>query len=181
MDTKMKTLAQIYDPTISDKGTNQSYITDVYETLFAPFRESAKNILEIGAYDGGSLFMWKEYFPNAMIYGIELAKRVEINDPRIKQIIASGYLPDTLKLIPEELDIAIDDGPHTPTSQITFMELYIKLIKPNGLLIIEDISAEHVDTLMRHIPESHQNRYVMHDLRHRRNGRWDNIMLVITK
>jgi hypothetical protein len=177
----MKTLAQIYNPTISDKDTNHSYITDVYEELFAPYRQITATILEIGAYDGGSLFMWKEYFPNAMVYGIELTKRVEINDLRIKQIIASGYLPETLELIPKELDIAIDDGPHTPTSQITFMELYLKLIKPNGLLIIEDISQEHVDTIIKHIPESHQNKYKVYDLRHKRKGRWDNIMLVINK
>jgi predicted O-methyltransferase YrrM len=177
----MKSLAQIYDPTISDKGTNHSYITDVYEELFAPMREGTKNILEIGAYDGGSLFMWKEYFPNATIYGIELEQRVIIEDPRVTQIIASGYLPETLKLIPSELDIAIDDGPHTPTSQITFMELYLDLIKPEGLLIIEDISQEHVDTLIKHIPESHKNKYILHDLRHKRNGRWDNIVLVIKK
>lgn len=177
----MKTLAQIYDPTISDKDTNHSYITDVYEELFAPYRQITSTILEIGAYDGGSLFMWKEYFPNAMVYGIELTKRVEINDSRIKQIIASGYLPETLELIPKELDIAIDDGPHTPESQITFMELYLKLIKPNGLLIIEDIAIGNVDVIIKHIPESHKTKYVMHDLRHKRNGRWDNIVLVITK
>jgi hypothetical protein len=177
----MKTLAQIYDPTISDKGTNHSYITDVYEELFAPFRQTAATILEIGAYDGGSLFMWKEYFTNATIYGIELEQRVKIEDPRVIQIITSGYLPETLNLIPSELDIAIDDGPHSPESQIIFIDLYLKLIKPNGLLIIEDIAEKNVETLINHIPESHQSKYVLHDLRHKRGGRWDNIVLVITK
>ena len=177
----MKTLLQIYDPTTSDKNTNHSYISDVYEELLKPYRESAKVILEIGAYDGGSLYMWKEYFKQAQVIGIEIAKRVDIKDARIKQIIANGYDPETLKLLPSEIDIAIDDGPHSLQSQIKFIELYLNLIKPDGLLIIEDIAEASVEELKKHIPESHKNKYILHDLRNRRNGRWDNIILVIRK
>lgn len=177
----MKTLLQIYDPTISDKNTNHSYISDVYEELFKPYRETAKVILEIGAYDGGSLFMWKEYFIKAQVIGIEIAKRVDINDARIKQIIANGYDLDTLKSLPSEIDIAIDDGPHSLISQKKFIDIYLDLIKPDGLLIIEDIAEANVDELIRHIPITHKTKYVLHDLRDQRGGRWDNIILVIRK
>ena len=177
----MKTLLQIYDPTTSDKNTNHAYISDVYEELLKPYRESAKVILEIGAYDGGSLYMWKEYFKQAQVIGIEIAKRVDIKDSRIKQIIANGYDPDTLRSLPSEIDIAIDDGPHSLISQKKFIDIYFNLIKPDGLLIIEDIAEANVNELVNHIPTSHKDRYVLHDLRDQRGGRWDNIILVIRK
>ena len=38
-----------------------------------------------------------------------------------------------------KFDIIIDDGPHTLKSQIEFLKLYRNILKPNGILIIEDL------------------------------------------
>lgn len=54
-----------------DKGSSHSYI-DAYANLFKPYRNKKMNVLEIGVFYGLSLNMWKEYFKNSEIYGIDL-------------------------------------------------------------------------------------------------------------
>jgi len=173
----MKTLTQIYDPTTSDKGTNHSYIEHVYENLFAKYRDTADSILEIGTYEGGSLFMWKEYFTKAKIYGIETFKRVDIIDDRITQIIADAYSQITADQLHDNFDIIIDDGPHSGESQKLCIELYLQKIKPGGILVIEDIaSTETLNGLITSIPAGLE--FEVFDLRERK-GRWDDLVLVI--
>jgi 23S rRNA U2552 (ribose-2'-O)-methylase RlmE/FtsJ len=53
------------------KYANISYL-DIYEKYFEKNRFNIKTVLEIGVYKGSSLKMWKEYFPNATIYGIDI-------------------------------------------------------------------------------------------------------------
>ena len=55
----------------TDKNTLHSYL-DLYENLFADKKESAKHILEIGIANGGSIKLWKDYFTNATIHGIDI-------------------------------------------------------------------------------------------------------------
>src|SRR5262245_32149667 len=50
-----------------------------YQTHFAPLRRRRLKILEIGVgsladgrYGGESLRMWKSYFPNSQIYGVDI-------------------------------------------------------------------------------------------------------------
>jgi len=175
----MKTLLEIYDPTTSDKGTNHSYIEHVYEDLFKKYRETANSILEIGTYEGGSLFMWKEYFTNAKIYGLETFKRVDIEDDRITQIIADAYSQITADLFHDNFDIIIDDGPHCGYSQQCCIELYLSKVKPGGILVIEDISSTEVlNGLISTIPAGLE--FEVFDLRHLK-GRWDDLVLVIKK
>ena len=67
-----------------DKGTGHNYI-ESYENLFKDIRYDAKNIFEIGVCGGYSLRMWKEYFPNAMIYGADVnIECLDHNEDRIK-------------------------------------------------------------------------------------------------
>lgn len=46
---------------------------DVYEANFSGIRDSVKNILELGVQGGGSLKMWQDYFPNAHVFGVDIA------------------------------------------------------------------------------------------------------------
>ena len=54
---------------------NISGFIQLYEKYFLPFRESKINILEIGVDNGDSLRIWREYFPNANICGIDIDKK----------------------------------------------------------------------------------------------------------
>jgi len=64
-------LYDIIDNDRTDKNTLHSYL-DIYQTLFNNKKNTAKNILEIGIYRGGSIKLWSEFFINAKIYGIDI-------------------------------------------------------------------------------------------------------------
>jgi hypothetical protein len=58
----------------TDKWGKHHY-TPVYYDLFKDRRETVKNVIEIGVAEGAGLFMWREFFPNATIYGAEFDKQ----------------------------------------------------------------------------------------------------------
>ena len=66
----MSVLIDLIDNKRTDKNTVHSYL-DLYERLFYKKRSSALNILEIGIKDGGSIKLWRDYFSNAHIYGLD--------------------------------------------------------------------------------------------------------------
>ena len=61
---------------------------DTYNKYFLERRNDIKVFVEIGVLNGNSLKMWSEYFPNAIIYGLDInpdCKRFESD--RIKILI----------------------------------------------------------------------------------------------
>lgn len=125
---------------------NISYI-DIYDKYMKDRRNTVKKFLEIGVRDGQSVKMWKDYFPNAIIYGIDIdpsCKKYE--DDRIKIMIGDQNDDSFLKKIKKEvgeIDILLDDGSHINDHQIkTFNYLY-PLVSKNGLFIIEDLANSY--------------------------------------
>ena len=185
----MNSINNIY----TDKGTTHSYLT-LYETLLEPIKNNAKNVLEVGIGDfgiknGGSLLLWRKYFANATIYGIDILpiNRVLdelINDKTIKLFCNSnaydeGFILKNFKDI--SFDVLLDDGPHTLESQENFLKLYSPLLSENGILIIEDIQKiEWLEYLKNKTPE-HLKQYVRtYDLR-KNKGRYDDIVFTIDR
>ena len=116
---------------------------DIYENLFAKFLRKKIKIVEVGVGDGGSLFMWKDFFgKKAKIFGIELnpeAKKLEKKGFKI--FIGDQSNPNFWKNFYRKIgkiDILIDDGGHTNLQQITTLMESINHIKPGGMIIIED-------------------------------------------
>ena len=116
--SNLKALATAYG---TDKWGSHWY-AQYYETHFTSLRRKQLNILEIGigGYNdpelgGGSLRMWRTYFPKSRIYGIDIHDKSLHNERRIKTFTGSQtdehFLEEVLKTI-ERLDIIIDDGSH---------------------------------------------------------------------
>lgn len=133
----------------SDKNSYHSYIEDVYEEYFSPYRNRKINLLEIGVAFSGSIRLWNDYFKNAQIYGIDnFSSGQEYKDksqdliggeiPNIKIICDDAYTESTISDLPK-FDIIIDDGPHTLDSQVKCIELYLSKLKSKGIMFIEDI------------------------------------------
>ena len=56
----------------TDKAVRHNYTLN-YDWLLEPYRNSAKNVMEIGVKKGGSLKLWREYFHrDAHIFGIDI-------------------------------------------------------------------------------------------------------------
>lgn len=165
----------------TDKDTWHSYL-GVYETLFESIRDSATRIMEIGVCEGGSIDMWSKYFTNAEIYGadIDLTRiHYKFTDPRIKLYNKNAYDQAFVDSLEEQsFDAIIDDGPHTLESMIQFVKLYPKLLKPDGLLIIEDVqSADWIPEILKNLPKHMIQSSVIFDRRHLK-GRYDDIQIV---
>ena len=114
-----------------------------YNFHFYPMRERVKKILEIGVDRGESLLMWKEYFPNAEIHGLDIQKEcMKFNKGRIKIHICDQSDQIFLKEFGEKnnfFDIIIDDGSHIHDHIIkSFTSLY-PYLNNNGYYVVEDI------------------------------------------
>jgi len=91
---------------------------------------------------GANLFMWRDYFKNAHIYGIDINNNNIIHNEKNIHCLQANQV-DSKKinnyLINKSFNIIIDDGSSVPYHQIeTFNNLIHKLNK-GGFYIIENI------------------------------------------
>lgn len=149
MGSDLKALAVAYG---SDKW-NSHWYAQHYETHFASRRLNKLNVLEIGigGYDdpqggGGSLRMWKTYFPKSNIYGIDIYDKSFHDQNRIKTFKGSQiddvFLNQVLKEI-KDIDIIIDDGSHMNEHILHSFEYLFPKLKNNGFYVIEDIQTSY--------------------------------------
>lgn len=142
----------------SVSGWNMNMYTDFYNLVFYSIRDSVKSVLEVGigtnnedvqsnmtsnGCPGASLRAWRDYFPNANIYGADIDKRILFEEERIKTFYVDQTdrfsVSNLLYEIDEEyFDIIIDDGLHTSEAAITLLEHSFYKLKHNGIYIIED-------------------------------------------
>lgn len=111
---------------------------DAYDQLFSRYdRNAPLNILEVGTQKGGSLLAWKEYFPNANVYGIDIVDGV-LEKYRLDTV--TRLIGDIKDLRTEiRFDIVIDDGSHYISDVIYVITTYFTTIKVGGMIIIEDV------------------------------------------
>lgn len=183
-------LYDIIDNDRTDKNTLHSYL-DLYQTLFNNKKNTAKNILEIGIFKGGSIKLWSEFFINANIYGIDIMDiNANCDDIINKENIilyeksdAYDYNIFNEKILFKNIkfDVMIDDGPHTLETMIQFIKLYSQLMTDDGILIVEDVqSIEWINELKNAVPENLKSYIKWYDLRKNKN-RYDDIVFTIDK
>src|SRR3990172_3795911 len=128
--------------------SNKHSYTPVYYDLFKNKRSSTKKVLEIGVGEGAGLRMWRDFFPNALIYGADNQESRVFEDDRIKVFMCDQssrtQLTDLVKRTGSDLDIVIDDASHKTQDQITTCLTLMPLLKPNVVYIIEDVSEPEV-------------------------------------
>ena len=95
---------------------------------------------------GASLRAFRDYLPNALIYGADIDKRILFEEERIKtyyvdqtNLISFNILENAIN---EKLDLVIDDGLHSPNANIAVISFATNKIKKGGWIVIEDISDE---------------------------------------
>ena len=115
------------------------YLDNFYDNFFIKFKDNPINLMEIGAMDGGSIKLWKDYLhEDSQIYAADINYFDHV--PDTFSIIGDMYSDDrSSKFANDYFDIIIDDGPHTFESFVLLMQKYFSKIKSGGNLIIEDI------------------------------------------
>ena len=97
-----------------------------------------------------SLYGWRHFFPNSMIFGADIDKDILITFPKIKTYYCDQTNPKIIEkmwtepLLRENFDIIIEDGLHTFDANVCFFENSIHKLKKNGYYIIEDIHNNDV-------------------------------------
>ena len=122
----------------------------IYDELFSAYRDKDIIFVEIGVLNGGSLFMWRDFFGSkARIIGIDLnpnAKKWEKFGFEI--FIGSQSNENFWNKFKKEvgpIDIVIDDGGHTYEQQIITTEALVDSIKDGGLIVIEDTHTSYME------------------------------------
>lgn len=120
-----------------------------YTEVMEKYRNKQIIFVEIGILNGGSLFMWRDYFgPKARIIGIDLnpiAKKWQKDGFEI--YIGSQSDPFFWRKFFKKVgkvDIILDDGGHTNEQQIITACETISNIKDDGLLIVEDVCTSYM-------------------------------------
>jgi hypothetical protein len=162
----MNTLEQlaIHYVTDKEKSYGHNYIPGYFD-LFDKNRHDIKTMLEIGIGLGGhsdmmsslfprftigsSLKMWRDYFPNATIYGMDIMECPYIG-PRIKTFVGDQSKEEDLMAIVNEsgpLDIVVDDGSHDIAHQVYSFMILSNHMKQGGIYVIEDVHGPYIERL----------------------------------
>ena len=183
-------LEEIVDNSRTDKNTRHSYLP-LYQKLLISKKENAKNVLEVGIYNGGSIKLWSDFFTNANVYGLDVMhidavwEEIKNNEKIILHTSSDAYDNDFFinnflnKNI--KFDFMLDDGPHTLESMKQFIKLYSQIMTDDGILIIEDVqSLDWIDILTNEVPENLKQFIKVYDLTKIKN-RYDDIVFTIDK
>jgi hypothetical protein len=130
-----------------------------YYELWKDRRMEVRKVLEIGIghaisgltgymgegyRPGASLFMWEEYFPNAEIYALDIVPEILVNRGRIRSFVCDQGCKDSLRQVVSQLgdgfDFIEDDGSHQPAHQILTARMFVPMLAPQGVYVIEDVN-----------------------------------------
>lgn len=137
---------------------------DYVERHFGAFRNYIRNVFEcgLGSNDpaipsnmtktgrpGASLRVWRDYFPNAQVYGIDIDEKIIFSEERIQTFHCdqtnSAQVQSLWKMLPDvKFDLMIDDGLHTFDAGVSLFESSIDKLASEGTYIIEDVSPRNL-------------------------------------
>jgi hypothetical protein len=203
-------LTNLCDQFGSDKGgsdmkkshltwANHTYV-DYYEQLFGHCRESVLNIFECGigtnhtdqessmgsqGIPGASLRVWREYFPNAQIYGADIDERILFEESRIKTFQMDQCSPLSIKSVMDSFpdhffDFMIDDGLHTFDAGRVLFENSISKLKVGGIYCIEDVEVVNLDMFKHYFDITGLNTQYLNLMRPRVDL-LDNSLIIVRK
>jgi predicted O-methyltransferase YrrM len=138
----------------NDYTKKPDYYFDIYASYFDSMRERPLEILELGIYSGASLLIWREYFPNAKIVGLDISPPHPALEPykaegRILSVQGNQGNPSDLQrcldLTSEgRFDVIIDDASHKGSlSRASFDFLFVNGLKEQGLYFVEDFATSY--------------------------------------
>ncbi|MFI1286594.1 hypothetical protein ACH4U5_38590 [Streptomyces sp. NPDC020858] len=137
----------------TDKWSFLHQYTPHYQRHLGHLRDHRVTVLEIGVggYDdgeagGGSLYMWKEFFPRGLVYGLDIADKRALDRPRVTTITADQSDPDALRATAERFgpfDVVIDDGSHMSPHVIASFRTLFPYLKEHGVYAVEDLHGSY--------------------------------------
>ncbi len=138
--------------------------TPFYYEIFKDRRKSIKKVLELGIgyypgmdknewifdpglnrnyHRGASLYMWRDFFPNALIYGADKVSETIFQDERITTLLVDERkkedIEGLIRQVGSDVDVVVDDASHKASDQIFAAEILLPLLDKDVIYIIEDV------------------------------------------
>src|SRR5437764_531768 len=133
----------------SDKGGGLHWFTPHYERHMNALRDKPVRVLEIGVggymtttYGGGSLRMWRRFFPRGLVYGLDIFDKTVADQPRVETLIGSQNDPEYRVGMAQRygpFDVVIDDGSHVNEHVRTSFRTLFPYLRDGGVYAIEDL------------------------------------------
>ena len=141
----------------TDKGTEPAVGEGVphcyaleYFRVFELFRRESFSLLEIGLdnrrppLDAPSLRVWREFFPNADLYGFDVEDFSFFAQERTSTFRGDQSSREDLDRFLQTVDargfrIVVDDGSHASSHQQTSLATLFSHVEPGGIYVIEDL------------------------------------------
>lgn len=142
--------------------------TDFYHRLFCHCRQKVGLVFECGlgtpnasfannmgpsGKAGASLRVWRDYFPNASIFGADIDSSVLFEEDRIRTFYVDQTSPSTIQSMwaainEKNFDVIIDDGMHAFAAGSCLLEHSIQHLRDGGVYIIEDVASADWDNYL---------------------------------
>ena len=118
-----------------------------YWRHFQDVREQVRTVVEVGVQTDRSLRMWEEFFPNAIILGVDIEPSCrQYEGGRRRILIGDQSDPVFLQKIVDEaggvIDIVIDDGSHIVEHQLKTFDFLFPRLSTHGIYVVEDTGGE---------------------------------------
>ena len=151
-DLSTRSLTQLAQHFKTDKWGRHRY-TPHYERHLGHLKKESFTLFEIGiggyansGEGGASLRMWKEYFPQAQILGLDIEDKSFVDQERIRSYVGSQVDEELLHRIVAEannLQVVIDDGSHRPEHIVQTFAMLFPLLPLGGVYVIEDTQTSY--------------------------------------
>jgi SAM-dependent methyltransferase len=163
----------------SDKGRAHRY-TSVYSALFRERYDEALRVFELGlgtnnpdapsnmgvfGAPGASLRGWRQLFPQALVYGADIDRRILFQEDRIKTFYCDQLSPSSIRELWEHpelrdgADIIIEDGLHTLEANLAFLQASLHHLRPGGIYVTEDIPQNHANEWLDRLETIYSKQY----------------------
>jgi hypothetical protein len=171
--SKMETgcsIRELFDREGTDKGR---WYGGLYDVLLQPHRQSIACVVEIGIgtlipgaassmvgwgaknyRPGASLRAWREFLPNAFVYGVDVAPDTQFADEaRLKAFLCDSTDTEQVnrffsRIAPAVPDLIVDDGLHEAKAQIKTLKNFLPFLRPGGLYVLEDVAPNDVSAIL---------------------------------
>lgn len=137
-------------------GTDKLWIhhyDEEYTRHFDPLRDKPIRLLEIGIggwaiprRGGESLKVWRDFFEQGHIAGIDIERKDWLNEERVQTVVCDQSDVGQLEKLNREWgpwDVIIDDGSHIQSHILTSFRTLFPLLNPGGIYVIEDMATAY--------------------------------------
>lgn len=118
-----------------------------YERFLEPRRGTTRKVLEIGVLKGASLRVWRDYFPDSTVFGLDIhesALRVAAEGIHIHLVDQSDR--ERLETFARDhgpFDLIVEDGSHLWEHQINCLKWLLPHVRSGGVYIVEDLQTSY--------------------------------------